>query len=158
MMSASFLILFIFHFIKDRTEASTKMLIGGTLETMLYSLVWVLGRRFKKLNAYGLVLLFTATQLHTLYSYDVNEDIRNDEIHEAMLLRSRYEYMMRTATFFAVFATPSMFFMGIYSLIYVGAIAWLSFHHGDLSKPQFIETISQQPVYVLACFIVFYIL
>ena len=60
-MSASFLLLFIFHFIKDRNEASTKMLIGGAIETFLYSGVWVLGRRFKRLHVYFMIFLFTMT-------------------------------------------------------------------------------------------------
>ena len=104
--------------------------------------------------------LFFWTQTHIVLTSDVVDEMTSlgDELKRSMTLSSRYEHLMRVTMFFTMFGSPSFSFASAYVLLYSGFIAWLSLLRGDLSRPQFKETLSQQPMYALACFVLFFIL
>ena len=104
--------------------------------------------------------LFLWTEAHIVLTSEVPDETTSpeDELQRSMTLRSRYEYLMRAAAFFSIFGTPSLAFACAYVFLYCGFIAWLSLLRGDLSSTQFKETLSTQPVYVLVCFVLFFIL
>ena len=81
-----------------------------------------------------------------------------DELQKSMQIRSGYEYLTRAMCMFCMFNSPSFSFTIIYLLTYSGGVAWLSILFGDLSSPVFVETLSQQPIYVVVNAVVFYLL
>ena len=127
---------------------------------LLYAAAFLLRNRFKRQLAYMLILLFLWTEAHIVLTNDVLDGTASpgDELGRSMALRSRYEYLMRAAAFFSIFGTPSLAFACAYVFLYCGFITWLSLLKGDWSKPQFKETLSQQPVYVMLCVVAFYML
>ena len=73
-------------------------------------------------------------------------------------IRAKYEYFMRTALFFILFACPSTKMFFAYLTGFICFIVILSAHKGNWDDDQFIEALAQQPAYIVTCFVCFHIL
>ena len=103
-----------------------------------------------------MMIIYSLTMVN-IYLAEVLMGSTDDEAKMNMNLRGRYEYFMRTHLFYIMFAVPNFRFYAGYVLIHIFFIALLSVHRGNLANEAFIETLSQQPVYIILSMILFHI-
>ena len=85
---------------------------------------------------------------------DLAQGLEDNELD----IRAKYEYFMRTALFFILFACPSTKMFFAYLSNFILFIFILSAHKGNWDDDQFIEALAQQPAYIVTCFVCFHIL
>ena len=59
-----------------------------------------------------------------------------------MMLRASFEHIIVTTMIFIGFCAPSLLFLLIYELCYIGAIILLTLQEGDFSNPFFHATLT----------------
>ena len=160
LINSTIWVIYIFSYFVNPTDVARVKLLLATAYLLIHNTVWLLRRRFKKYFVYMLIFVCACSQSFAVISNSalIASTSFDNELQRSLALRSGYERIMRSAVLFCIFLSPSLNFTLIYQLIFCGGITWLSMLWGDLSKPQNIDSLSQQPLYAIVSFVSFYIL
>ena len=126
------------------------------VEFLFYLLGLYISKRNASLSPYCMFVLFTLTQVNICNAQFFFRQ-PGDQLQHDLQLRSSFEYLARTSTFFCVFVVPNIKFLAAYLVVYICCIAALIVKAGDFDNELFSETITQQPPYIIVCILIFHI-
>ena len=153
-MSGCFFLSILVLFAQGKIELFYMILL--TIEFLLYITGHFVSMRHARLSPYCLFVLFSLTQANVCNAEFFFRQ-PGDQLERDLQLRSSFEYLARTATFYCAFVVPNIKFLLAYLAVYLSCIAALIAKAGDFDNELFSETISQQPPYILACVMIFHI-
>ena len=130
------------YFIEPTSVTLTNLMLAK-VGLILWIVTFLARKRFKKHFVYMIIILFIYSQISSVVSSSafIASTPEGDELQRGMALRSGYEYLVRKATIYNILLSPHIGFTIIYLLGYCTGIASLSLLWGDMSKPQFVETL-----------------
>ena len=137
-------------------KSDTLYVVLLIVEFLFYLAGHYISKRNAKLSPYCLFIQFTLTQANICIAEFFFRQHKSQLQHD-LQLRSSFEYLARTATFYCAFVVPNIKFLLAYLAVYLCSIAALIIKAGDFDNELFSETISQQPPYIIVCIMIFHI-
>ena len=140
---------FFLGILATQLNESPLLVLALFIEFVLYVTVHVLGVRYKKLHVYGMLLCYTVTSVNVMFALFFYRNFAS-EAQRDLTVRTSFEYIARTGTFFCLCSVPNAKFLAVYILIYLSVVTILTLKAGDFNNAIFNETISMQPAYIVA--------